>query len=893
MGNRTLLALLVVAAVAAVFFLLGGGDLFAPGSSGPQDGAGGAAPGELTTGGAPGTETAGGAHGSHGPVLFGRARAQRTGRGSLQGLVMDFRSGKPVTNTTVTLAGSGYGGEKVAMQAHGDARGFIALTDVPAGDGYALQVVGSGGRQRTLPGLSVDAGGLTDVGTVWLGKRGVLRGVVVDERGTPVDGARVQVHAGSGSILDLVRNFQKLFEELDKDAVPLAHATTNAKGRFEIPDLDPGPMVLVVRAPGHLQALQSIVMTSDGAAGGEVKVRLRASTPFVGVVVDEDGRGVAGARVACLQKNDMKSVFFGRQYSETDAAGHFHIDAPPTRGSLAVIVSAAGYPTLFTEAEAGREQRFVLVSGTDLLVRVLEAGTEAPVQGARLTAMIAKEMGASAQEMSFVTGLTDAAGEAHLRTRPGTLAMLLLSHPRLGNATYAGMGGMGMGKPRLQGPKDSTIGPGSTTMVFHVAAGIRVSGRVTDPQGAPVAGARCSVMSGLGSGNSTLTDEDGRYELDGQSPPVMMVLVTKPGYVQKMDQHIGDTAAGTTGDVSRDVVLEPAASVVGRVVGPDHKPVGRARVKAAPEGNRSYLSILGADPESLTTPDGRYVLTGVAPGKLRVMARAPGFQDSRTESFEVKAGGATQAPDLGLRRASALRVEVRGPSGAAVAGARVEVSVHAADRVRWDTMASFGDFADEVTGADGQLRVRDVPDGQVTVTVSHEGQAPARAKLKLAAEDRGTEKVVRLALREGLRLGGRVLDGHGDPVAQAIVAASAPPEAAADHGEGWVPERSVTTDARGRFVIADLPGLDLQVHVKAKGYRGTTLEARPGGRDLEVRLEAMDAGAAARLQEIGRELMQIYGKIGQAKDDAERKALLARMRALQKEKAELQQANGR
>lgn len=75
---------------------------------------------------------------------------------------------------------------------------------------------------------------------------------------------------------------------------------TNAQGRFEFKDVPRGDATLDVRAPGTAGAKRAIVVASTGSRPElEIdRIELGAAGVVEGVVVDEKGKAVAGARVA-------------------------------------------------------------------------------------------------------------------------------------------------------------------------------------------------------------------------------------------------------------------------------------------------------------------------------------------------------------------------------------------------------------------------------------------------------------------------------------------------------------------------------------------------------------------------------------------------------------------
>jgi protocatechuate 3,4-dioxygenase beta subunit len=889
MGKKHAVAVLIAAG--AVFWLLGGGELFSGGAGDAGRGAGGDGADMLDierrtdakSGDGEDAETAAG------PVLFGRPRAERKGLGGLGGRVMDFASGEPVAGANVIVAGTGYGGEVIAIQADTDTRGRFRYHDLAAGDAYTVHVngAGAGAHQRTLAGVGVDAGDFRDLGTLWLGEQGVLEGVVKDADGEGIVGADVHVHRRD-SLLAMLRRITKLMERLDQPATPLASTRTQAGGAFRIEALDPGPILLVVRATGYRQATASGVMTANGVAGGPVDVVLDAAPPISGTVVDEEGRGIAGARVACLAEDDMNAVFYSRLFDVTDAGGSFRIQSPPDPDDFAMIVAADGYPTLFTKGEAGSDLRLVMLGGVRATLRFLEKASGRPIEGASVTAMFSEDESLSSEAMNYATGTTDVRGEVEVRAREGKLAMLYMSHPAFGTVTYAPAAMKMMGGGLVGGPEDTTITKPAVTLVFRIDHGLTVAGHVLDEAGAPIAGARVSAWGGMGFGPDATSDAEGRYELRGVSPSMSMLLAQAPGYVQE-DPQIAKKGVSpepdASGRVAFDIQMKAAGTVTGRVTGPGRGPLTGVRVRV--RGGSAVTLAFGTESEGgITNADGRYVIDGAAPGADRfVMARMAGYVDARSEKVTIESGKTHTVPDIEMRRGTKLTLTITAPGGAPLEDARVEVSAPpSGGGVYWDVMERVSGFADVRTRAGGRATIEALPTGTVTITASHADHVGARRTMEVAAAQEAIE--ARIALREAVTLRGRVLDAEGEAVAGASVQTATPDGSEAD--EDWIPTVSATTDKAGRFQLEGLPDRSLSLEVNAEGHLRLRQIVSDRRGEIELRLVALPAGVEARLAEIEKELMAIYGKISQAKDDDERQSLFKRIRELQTEQGRLE-----
>jgi len=118
---------------------------------------------------------------------------------------------------------------------------------------------------------------------------------------------------------------------------------------------------------------------------------------------------------------------------------------------------------------------------------------------------------------------------------------------------------------------------------LRLAEGLAVSVRVSDDQGAPVAGATVRAQAGFGPmpgrGGSATTDAQGLARLEGLSSSELTLQVQADGFAA----YVADVALGA-GDpaTARVVILEPGASVTGRLVDGAGAPVTKGFVMLEP-----------------------------------------------------------------------------------------------------------------------------------------------------------------------------------------------------------------------------------------------------------------------------------------------------------------------
>jgi uncharacterized membrane protein len=137
--------------------------------------------------------------------------------------------------------------------------------------------------------------------------RVAVRGIIVGRDGAGVAGATVRVAGAEGE--------------------------TDASGLFELAEVPVGTHQLRVTAPGHVEAVQQITVTEEGA-GPEVRVAL---TPAIGTIrgriLRPDGAPLDGA-----------TVRYGEHETMTDGSGRFELrDVPMGQGQI--TVEALGFVT--------------------------------------------------------------------------------------------------------------------------------------------------------------------------------------------------------------------------------------------------------------------------------------------------------------------------------------------------------------------------------------------------------------------------------------------------------------------------------------------------------------------------------------------------------------------
>jgi RNA polymerase sigma factor (sigma-70 family) len=193
------------------------------------------------------------------------------------------------------------------------------------------------------------------------GKLGVFAGVVVDEQGNPIPGAKVWAGFGQN---------------------PFAEDTTDESGQFAL-DKIAAPAFVTVTADGFAADQQGFDPTN---LPNQMLFRLSPSLPFQVRVLDESGQGVPGVRLF-LQRWWGRTGTLGQYLpQQTDADGRLQWLSAP-KGELLMEFIKSGYRYSRTNKfyADGQEHAIVLHPAVTVTGSVADAETGTPVASFRFT----------------------------------------------------------------------------------------------------------------------------------------------------------------------------------------------------------------------------------------------------------------------------------------------------------------------------------------------------------------------------------------------------------------------------------------------------------------------------------------------------------------------------
>lgn len=656
--------------------------------------------------------------------------------------------------------------------------------------------LGAAIHERAAPGDPVE---------LFLPPLRALAGVVTDETGAPVGGARVHVVS------------RRL-------ALPM-QTQTQADGVFEAAGLGEGPFYVLVDAPGYLPVAEHRV------EAGPQPVRIRLQRPRVlEVEVRRNGEPV---EATVLLSGD-----------------HLEHSAPVTKGFGQIgelwpdelLVSATG-----ADDSASTPQRVMLTEAVTRVRLELEAA-------GRISVTIVDEAGqpVPTPKVSLVRG---AESEPIVQRKAGTGELVVLGPVAHGQYTVIAEAD---GHQPAELPV--RVDRGETQVELVMMRGTYIRGRVLDEYGRPAP--RISVLV-LPTGETVLADENGHFS----------VTVASPGFYELQAHHSdwgGGEAKVTAPAEGVELHLEPKAGLRVTVTS-DGRRLEGADVLLWVERSATWRN------DRPSGSDGIVLMRGMPPGTYSMVASHRDHLMSKIETVTLRDGELIDIA-VTLEKGEVLSGQVTDELGAPVSGASVSAmprgvepaltdasgrfelrpvrgarqyrleAMHPAFDQKKPVIATGGDtsveivlqrrntfrgrvltesgepmrsfFVEdrEVTSADGRFELPlPTEDGRVFAVIEARGYQPHMLDAPGDVRDVGD-----IVLHREPQVSGRVVDEAGGPVEGAVVSCD-------------VCDSHVTSSADGRFSLSVPPHLaSFTVSATRGGLKGTSSASSRSGQVVEV-----------------------------------------------------------
>lgn len=469
--------------------------------------------------------------------------------------------------------------------------------------------------------------------------------------------------------------------------MPPLETETDDQGRFRFDELAHASR-FEVRSQGA-----SVFVGTDSQERLALELRVARAVRARGIVVDEAGRGIAGATITVSATGDPQSAV---RSTRADREGRFELRT----ASGWVRAHADGFcasAAVLLEPKAGSlaELRLALAADpTRVTGRVVDRAGRG-VRGAAVVVSRGRESrwvaGADARPNRLDVGIATRSGEDGVFTVDGLAQGELFVRARA----------VGIGYGELEVPE-------STRRSLEVAVGLEpfaaLDGTVRAADGSVPEG----LSIGLRTSPADLGTEwrqigvDGRFAIDEACPGSVSAQIWRKGspiYAATIELPAGEHRTW-------NLTLPEADGIAGRVVDARGTPLPEYTIIVLREGRwlRSTNS----------AADGSFAIEGLDPGPLTLRAgRAPRGADARA----LAANAATLevvSPDRNVQLvigdeqlgSASLVGRVLSPAGEALAGATLQLSARGSGAVRIDSDAEGRLLADGVTPGSYHLALR-------------------------------------------------------------------------------------------------------------------------------------------------------------------------------------------
>ena len=552
-------------------------------------------------------------------------------------------------------------------------------------------------------------------------------------------------------------------------ADPGRWVTTGADGRYRLSAPVSGRFWVQAEAPGY--RARATWISPEQAATGEAPTL--ALTPAVGIrgrVVDAAGEPLPRARATAVarRRSPTESTAFGfdpadgRTFANVDGA--FLLTGLEPGRDYDLYVSQSGYSAARLPVTAPAPRPGSTADAREVVVRLDPARAaygrvideqDRPIEGAEValsTAGARRPPLYPEEERSDCRGTSDAEGRFFIHRIPAEEIEIKVLKEGFAPLAVRGVKVFSdSGLSENEGPKNDRFDLGTVVL----AAAVVLTGQVVDTEGSGLADVPIFVVpttldpeSVAGSlarrPPDTRTQADGHFRLTRFTPGDRMHLFAGgTGHAGVWVEHLRVPLAKPL-----RIVVEPGLSIGGRVVDSAGVPIADAELELTWTEHLSGLDVATYRPGQKTrrsNVEGRFAFFGLRPGPAKLIAWAPGFQESEPRILElvpVEESAPPQEVVITLERGALLRGVVR-------------TATRPLDGVRLSAGRS-GAFSD----AEGRYRLDGVAPGAVRVEAHH----PHYGTRSREIEVRMGENTLDLTFPDGHEIRGLVVDSSGRPL---------------------------------------------------------------------------------------------------------------------------------
>ncbi len=538
--------------------------------------------------------------------------------GTIAGTVVD-EDKRPVAAARVTTTAASrepmnlmaMGRNLPARGAYSGPDGRFVLRDVSSEHDVTVDAAKKGYPPTHTSAMRVAAGEKKSGITLTIPRGLAFSGRVLDKNNRPVSGATVEMHESAGS--DPMGGMRRIMASVTNR--PNDDAVRSASDGTFIVRVKEGRYDVAVKAEGY--AAKTLRAQTVAAGMKPVDVVLEPGVEITGRV-SRAGAGVENVTVATMSMTE------GMTSTTTGPDGSFRL-ADLTPGGIMLVASR---PESFIQemravTAPARDVNIELPSGGRIGGHVVDKVTHRPVTSFQAGVSTSRGGGGMViQTPPMLKSFTSDDGSFTLENvKPGSTQVVV-------NAP-----GYTQGKAPNIEVEDGKTAPEITV---ELDTGVKLVGKVTGPDGSPLAGVTVApdmtsrggrVMRFDAMGSSAATDPNGEYTIDALEPGERTFNYSHSGYLTETR-----TVNLTGTQVRTDVQLSSGMRIAGVVVTEAGTPVADALVRASSASDATFGR------ESHSDTNGNFLFEGLAPGHYTFNAAKSGYANAIARDVDVTSG---------------------------------------------------------------------------------------------------------------------------------------------------------------------------------------------------------------------------------------------------------------